>query len=346
MKQNLLPICGSLLVLSLTTVSCANSQDTTPEKIITEATSMTQADSFPVSIDDCGRTITVNKRPERVLALNQTSLEYLLTMGFADQLAGVAAFNAPIPDDLVQENAKVKRLDDWYINLETALAQNPDLVIGSLTYTFTEAGSGSFNDYAKVGVPAYLQHSACVNTAESAAEDGTRTQKITVNDIYQDVLDISTLMGDKTKGEQLVAQLKQRVEGVQNNQGLTGKTVAFWYASTESPYMAGGTGAPQIIADANDMTNIFADRLDEWPEISWEAVAAANPDYLIIGDLTRNKKSGDSAEDKLEFLHSNPITKHLRAVENNQIIVIPGAALDPSLRTITAIEQVANSGRG
>lgn len=87
-------------------------------------------------------------------------------------------------------------------------------------------------------------------------------------------------------------------------------------------------------------TNAFADNRQLWPEISWESILDRDPDVLVLADLTRGD-DGDSAEAKIRFLESDPVARRLTAVRERRWIVLPGSAMDPSLRNVDAVEALA-----
>lgn len=107
--------------------------------------------------------------------------------------------------------------------------------------------------------------------------------------------------------------------------------------------MAGGKGAPQIIADQLGLKNVFEDNSEEWPQIGWEAIAAKDPDYLVVGDLTRKQQTAETAKEKIKFLKNNPVTKNMKAVKNDHLIVVAGGDLNPGIRTVDGMEKVAHA---
>ncbi|MEU7731822.1 ABC transporter substrate-binding protein, partial [Streptomyces griseus] len=53
------------------------------------------ADGFPVTLENCGRTVTVKAPPERAVSVDQGSTEILLSLGLADRLAATATWTDP-----------------------------------------------------------------------------------------------------------------------------------------------------------------------------------------------------------------------------------------------------------
>lgn len=62
---------------------------------------------------------------------------------------------------------------------------------------------------------------------------------------------------------------------------------------------------------------------------------------LVIGDLTRESETAESARKKIEFLESNPATKNMTAVRHKRYVLLSGQAMNPTIRTVEGVERVA-----
>ena len=87
--------------------------------------------------------------------------------------------------------------------------------------------------------------------------------------------------------------------------------------------------------------NVFAGTKDEWPQVSWESIAEADPTVLVLADLSRRSIDGDALDSKIAFLESNPVTREMDAVRNRRYVVVNGADLNPSIRTVDGVEKTA-----
>lgn len=76
--------------------------------------------------------------------------------------------------------------------------------------------------------------------------------------------------------------------------------------------------------------------------MSWEVIADRDPDVLVLADLSRRTIDGDALAAKIEFLETNPVTSRLTAVREKRYIVVNGADLNPSIRTVDGTEKVAD----
>ena len=280
--------------------------------------------------------MTFKKAPARTVSLNQSSTEIQLSLGIADKMVGTATWTDPVLSSLESENAKVERISDGGPTSEAVIAKEPDLVTASFPSTLTDKVAGSYEKYESLGVPAYLAPNQCGKKSGNDAP----AENFTIEKVYQEIDELSRIHGVPEKGQELVAQLKQRLEkAVAQKPGKPVK-VMFWFANSEAPYLAGGSGASQFISDQLGITNIYSDQRDEWPQVSWEDIAAKNPDIIVMGDLTRKSQTAETADAKIEYLKSNPVTSQMDAVKNERFIKVAGGDMNPSIRTVDLAEKL------
>ncbi|MGV0838021.1 ABC transporter substrate-binding protein [Mycolicibacterium thermoresistibile] len=298
------------------------------------------ATGYPLQLENCGRTVSVAAPPHRAVSLNQGSTEILLSLGLADRMVGTATWTDPVRDNLAADNATVERLADNQPALERVLQTEPDLITASFASTLGPGGVTTADALDQLGVPSYLSPADCIKDNEQDG-DGTRDAALDIATVYQEITDLATIFGVQDRGAALIDELQTRMAAASDTAPDEEVRVVFWFANAESPYLAGCCGAPGIIARSLGLTNVFDDTYAEWPQISWETVADRDPDVLIIGDLTRRSQTAESAAAKIDFLESNPVTREMTAVRNQRYIPLSGAAMNPSIRTVDGVEQVA-----
>lgn len=293
---------------------------------------------YPKKIENCGRTITIEKPPRSAVSLNQGSTEILLSLGLADRMVGTATWTDPVLKHLEKANSKVPRLADNAPSFERVLAEEPDFVSASFVSTVQEVSSRK--DFAELGVPVYISPAECVKNNKGDG-DGVRDQRLNMKTVFDEIRDLAKIFDVQARGDKLVEQLRGRIDKASEKIDASRVSMLYWFANKESPYMAGCCGAPGIITREIGAKNVFDDTKKEWPQINWETVAARNPDVLVMGDLTRRSQSAETAARKIEFLESNPVTKHMKAVREQRYIKLSGAAMNPSIRTVNGVEKVA-----
>lgn len=299
------------------------------------------ADGFPVTLRNCGRTVTVDSAPRHAVSLNQGSTEILLSLGLAGRLDATATWTDPVMKGLEKDEATVPRIAGNQPSYEKVLAEEPDFVSASFESTLGTGGVASRDQFEELGVPTYLSPTDCAGKDNTGSGDGSRTERLTMDTVYGEVRDLAEVFGVPERGEKLVTGLRDRIARATADVDASDATLIYWFANAEAPYLAGCCGAPGIITEELGARNVFDDTKEEWPQINWETVADRNPDVLVIGDLTRRSQSAESAGKKIEFLESNPATKNLDAVRHKRYILLSGQAMNPTIRTVEGVERVA-----
>ncbi|CAM03644.1 ABC transporter substrate-binding protein [Saccharopolyspora erythraea] len=288
---------------------------------------------------NCDRDVVVEEPPRRAVSLNQSTTEIMLSLGLQDRMVGTATWTEPVAPHLATANARVPRLAENTPSFEGVLATEPDIVLGAYHAVFTDQRVASRDRFEQLGVPTYLSPSNCL------PEEAPLGRPTELDDIYREVREIATIFGVPERGEALVAQLRGRVAAAQARvAGLRSRdeqSVLFWFARTESPYVAGGTGSPAIMARALGVRNAYEDVASMWPQVGWEEVLSREPTVLVLGDLTRDQE-GDSLKSKMDFLRGDPAVSQLEAVRRQDWIPMSGTALNVSMRTVDGIEALAD----
>ncbi len=304
----------------------------------------TSADGYPVSVQNCGRTLTISSPPQRIFGANQSSTEILLALGAGPRMVGTSTwFDAVLPQ-LAPANEKVKRIADNNPSLEAVLGTEPDLIAATYHADLPGEGKSTIESMAQLGIPVYMSPSECAKAAGGTG-DGRRETPLTMDIVYQEIEELGRVIGSAARGRELAASVREQMTQASASQPGTGKTVAFWFANSESPYVAGGYGAPEISAKALGATNVFAGSHDEWPQVSWEAFAEKNPDVIVLGDLTRKRQTTETGAAKVAFLEKNPVTRQMKAVKNKSYVFLTGSDMNGGLRVPVATKKLADGFR-
>ena len=130
-----------------------------------------------------------------------------------------------------------------------------------------------------------------------------------------------------------VAEIKAAVSDV------SGKRVFLYDSGDDKPFTAGKFAMPTAMIEALGAVNITADMDTSWGTTSWEAVAAADPEFLILLDY----QSGGGAADLLALLQSHPVMKHATAVRNEAYVALRYEELTPGPANIEAMAKMAEA---
>ena len=290
-------------------------------------------------IENCGEQVTVEETPERIVSLNQGSTEILLALGLGEKIVGTATWTDPVLEEFAEQNATIPRLADNEPSLEAVLDTEPDFVTASFRNTLGEGGVAERDQFHELGVGTYLSPADCVGKVADSG-DGERETPFTEDLLFREITELARIMDAEEAGEELVADLQDRLDGAARVDA-SGVSAMYWFANSESPYMAGCCGAPGLISTTLNLENVFDDTTQEWPQINWEVVAERDPDVIVVGDLTRKSQTAETADAKIAYLESNPVTREMTAVREGRFIAITGAEMNPSLRTVYGVETVS-----
>jgi len=303
--------------------------------------------AYPLTLQNCGRQITIDKAPTKTVSIGQSSTEILYLLGLADKVVGTALWVGPVLKGYEEVNARIDRLADNDPSFESVLARKPDLVTVQFQWQVGPEGVVARPEqFEELGIPVYTSPSDCVGKENSAASDGVRHQVFTMGLVYREIRELAEIYNVQDKGEAVVADLKAREEAARAKvASAKGKLSAvFWFSSAADadPYVAGRNGAPGYIMLALGIENIIKTD-DEWPTVGWETIARANPTMIVAGSMERRRYPLDSLEAKLDFLKSDPVASLMPAVAKGYVFDMDAQAMNPTIRTIEGIELLADS---
>lgn len=296
------------------------------------------SDAFPLTIENCETEVTIEHTPQRAVSLNQSATEIMIALGLEDRIAGTSYEMDPVGEDIAEAYAGIPLLTDGILKHETLLEAEPDFVISSYASFLTAENAGERAELHELGVPTYLSEFDC--TYHVAVEGGASFEML-----FDEIVTIAQIFDVPESGEEVVAAQQAVVdEGLEIAEQVDGTPKLVWFystaASASTPSVAGPGGLPQTVTEMLGAENLFSDATTKWPEVSWDEIALRDPDVIILGDLTRGYP-GDTAEEKIEFLKSDPLTSTMDAVVNERFIIVPGQYMDPSIHSVQALPTVA-----
>ncbi|WP_245956995.1 ABC transporter substrate-binding protein [Aestuariispira insulae] len=301
-----------------------------------------------VSLNNCGRDIHFDAAPEKVVSIGQAATEILYALDLGDKVAGTSVWFTDILPEFKAVNDRVERMADNDPSFEAVVAKRPQLVASQYEWYVGPKGTvGTRPQFHELGIQTYILPTDCVGKDNATGGDGTRNAAFHTGLIHQGIQELAQIFGIEEKGERLVADLQQREAAALakvETLNLRGLSAVFWFSSPAKidadPYVAGGKGAPAYIMDRLNIRNVV-DTDEEWPTVGWESIARANPSVIVIARMERRRFPADDYRKKLEFLKSDPVTSQMDAVKHDRIIIMDAHAMDPTIRTIGAIETLA-----
>ncbi|MFB4164091.1 ABC transporter substrate-binding protein [Alteribacillus sp. JSM 102045] len=285
----------------------------------------TASDNEEIKVLNGEKEIILEEPPDRAISLNQHVTEIMLALGLEDRMVGTAYLDDSIHPDLKTAYESIPVLSDQYPSQEIIFAEEPDFIYGGWESAFQDEAAGSRERLEEYGIDSYLHESSNMVNPQ-------------LQDVFQDIKNIGEIFQEEEAAEELTEKIHSEIQDIQDNIPKQEETKrVFVYDSGDSSPTTAGQNFLNTIIEMGRADNIFGDLEKGWGTVSWEEVAEADPDEIIIIDY------GDtSAEDKISFLKSHSVMKELKAVQNEQFTVIPLSEASEGIRAPDALEKIVD----
>lgn len=310
-------------------------QENTQEE--TEPVSVIKTE-YPLTITTYGTdgkelTTVYEKAPEKVLAVYQGSIETMLALGLEDHLVATAGLDNEVPDNQKAAFSKVKYLDEFTPSLETVTMLEPDMIFswGSL---FGEKTLGDAKEWVNKGTNIYM------NT-NTHPKDGDTAYAKTLENEYNDILNIGKIFDVQDKAEAIVKNMKETIEKTKAATADIDEKpdVLVLEYSGETFYNYGGStlGGDMVTQLGGNLLNSDVKSLGK------EDLITANPDVIFVVYMPY---AGDDPEEvkqtHLNYILGDEALASLDAVKNNRVVPIMLSEMYASAtRTQDGIETIA-----
>ncbi|MGI5373593.1 ABC transporter substrate-binding protein [Streptomyces sp. CA-251387] len=293
-------------------------------------------ESSSVTLTNCGRKVTYDKVPGRVVTNDVGITELMFALGLEDRMAGFA-----MPDDKGDLTGvpwkdgydRVKWLSKDQLTKENVLDARADLVLAGWNYGFREDSGFTPDALKKLGIPSYVLTESCRNGRTGSS----RGIMPPLDALYADLTNLGKLFGVEQRAAKLIAGFKKEIADVRAKAPANAdRPKVFLYDSgQDQPFTSGRYAAPeQIISEAGGV-NVMHDVQDSWTTVGWESVVQRDPEVIVICDY------GDvSAEQKKKFLLSYAPLRNVSAVKHKRIFVLDYVDLVESPRNPSAIARL------
>jgi len=165
------------------------------------------------------------------------------------------------------------------------------------------------------------------------------TEKASIDMMYADLMNLGTIFGVEDKAAELVDGYRAELAAFTSELETGEPLRVFVYDSGEdTPFTAGRYAMPTALIEAAGGVNIMDDFKKSWATVTWEEVVERNPEVVMIvnyGEVT--------AEQKREFMMSNPAFADLDAVKNDRFVTLEYVEATPGPRNIQAIKTLAEA---
>lgn len=269
-----------LAVAALTLSACATDSAEEPT-----AGASSPAATFPVTVG----TLTLDKRPEKIVVLGPTATEMIFAIGAGEQVTAVDD-NSNFPADVPKTE-----LSAFTPNAEAIAAKNPDLVV------LTNDLNKIVDQLTQLKIPHYLAPAAK-----------------TLDDTYRQVTDLGTLTGHPAEAADVVSRMKDDIGKLVNGLPQRPTKLTYFYELGPEYYTATSRTFVGSLFAMVGLENI-ADPADAdgskggYPQLAEEALIKANPDLVFLADTKCCQQSAETVNARKGWAG-------MTAVKNSQIV--------------------------
>ena len=286
------------------------------------------------TVQSCNRSVTFENPPERAVSNDVNLTEMMLVLGLADQMVGYTGISGwkTLDAEMRSGVKELPELSAKYPTKEVLVGADADFFFAGWNYGMKVGGEVTPETLKPFGIKVYELTESCSHIMDK--------DKASLKDMYADILNLGKIFGVKSRAEALVESYKSELEIfkaklVNIDEGLR----VFVYDSGEdAPFTAGRYAMPTALIEAAGGQNIMDDFNKSWGTVTWEEVIDRDPQVVVIvnyGDVT--------AEQKREYMMSNPAFKNISAVKNNRFVTLEYVEATPGPRNIKAVKNLADA---
>ncbi len=293
------------------------------------------ASDYPVTVDNCGSPLTFDSKPERVVVHDINMSEMAFALGLQDNMVGVTGISGwyKLTPDFEAQRGDIPELAPKYPSLENLAAASPDLFIAGWYYGMKPGGDVTPDTLKPLSIKTLILSESCIHTNKNRP-------KATMDLLFGDILRLGKIFDKESQAQSLVTKWKNHLNNIQAKVGdRKGLRVFLYDSGDDQPFTAGKHAIVTAMIEAAGGTNVTGDMETSWGRASWEAVAAQNPEFLVLLDY----QNGGGADSLLDFLRQHPAMSETTAVKNGAFVPLRYEELTPGPANVEAIEKMAKA---
>ena len=288
-----------------------------------------------ITVDNCGKPLVIDETPERLVVHDMNMTEMAFALGLQDKIVGLTGITgwyktSPTFD---AQRGDIPELAPKYPTIENLVAASPDLFFAGWYYGMKPGGEVTPDTLAAFDIKTMVLTESCVHLSKDRPE-------ASMNLLFDDVMRLGAVMDVESKAADLVAGWKEQLSAIEAMTADQARPRVFLLdGPADAPFTAGKFAIPDAMIAAAGGENVTHDLETSWGRTSWEAVAASNPEFLVLLDY----QTGNGAADTFKFLQEHPVMATTDAVKNERWIGLRYEELTPGPANIEAIEKMAKA---
>ena len=266
---------------------------------------------FPVTLERSdGRELTLESPPQRIVVLSPGHVEILFAIGAGGQVVAVEQ-NTDFPPEAAAVEPKLSGFEP---SVEAIADVDPDLVIVSFD------ADGIVGALDGLGIPVFF--------------DDINTEITSLEGVFESILELGRATGRAAEAQELVANLRARVETVVQAVAEVGQGPRVYHELDENFFSIGRESFVGDLYDTLKAQNIV--RADEgaFPQLTQEAIIDRDPEVILLADAAFGQTP--------EVVAARPGWGAIAAVANGRVYEVdPNIFSRPGPRIVDALEELA-----
>ena len=262
-----------------------------------------------------GTEVNIPTKIEKIISTAPSNTEVLMALGLGDKLVAIDKYST----DIEGINTELPQIDFSNPDAETIIGLEPDIVIAS-GHNKTGSAEDPFKAISEAGIPV-------VYIPSSDSIDG----------IYKDIEFIADVVNEKSKGKEIVDDMKAQVEKIKAIGDTITDKKSVYFEISPAPYLSsfGKSTFLNEMIEIIGAKNIFENE-EGWVSPTAEVIIDANPDVIIT--------NAGYMENPTEEIKSRDAWENINAIKNNEVYLVDqNASSRPSQNVIKALEQMAKA---
>lgn len=295
----------------------------------------TTAHADPVTVDNCGEPLTFETMPERMVTQDINIAEMAFSLGLQDRMVGVSGISGwyKATPYFEEQRGDLPEIAPKYPSMENLIASGADLFFGGWYYGMKPGGDVTPETLGLQGIKTLLLTESCIHVHKDRPA-------ASLDLLYGDIERLGRIFDREDRAGELVDGWKARVAAVRKavEGSRTAPRVPVRFRRGQALYRR-RYAMPTAMIEAAGGRNVTADMETSWGTTSWEAVAAADPEFILLVDY----HASGGADKLLAFLRAHPVLGHLKAVKENRTLPLRYEELTPGPANIDGVEKIARA---
>jgi len=323
-KSNLPKLTVVAAVLALALTGCSGKSSNTAatvastqasESAETTAAESTAAEAKTVEVTDIHGTVTVPVNPKTVVALDNRTFETLSDWGI--KLAAVPKGVMPA-DSLYVADSEVQDIGNHSEpNLEIIAAADPELVIVGQRFA-------SYYEDIKKLVP----NAAVIDLSFQVSKEAGKSGESFVNGLKDSTITLGKIFNKNEEAEKLTADFDQAIEKAKSAYNGTDKIMSVVVSGGDigfSAPLSGRVWGPlyEVFGWTSALEVSGATSDHQGDDISVEAIAQSNPDWIFVLDRDAAISSAKDAVPAQDVINNSPALQNTTAITEGHVVYAP-----------------------